>query len=107
MPNIDKEREVKNSKSGERKNTLSAREKIAETLGAAKELTLDVAKLTLYGTGELMVENYMGIREYTEEIISLTAKPKNIRIFGKELEIKAMSREIIYVSGFIKKIEYV
>lgn len=89
------------------KKTPTVRERIADTFEVSKELTLNVAKITFFGTRELTVENYLGIIEYTDSSISLSAKPMPIKISGSELEIKTMSREILYVSGFIQKIEYI
>lgn len=84
----------------------SVREKVAESFEGSKELVLDVAKITLFGTKELTVENYLGVTEYEEKTILLQAKPYAIRISGDLLEIKTMSREIIYISGNIRKFEY-
>ena len=84
----------------------TVREKVAEGFESSKELVLDVAKITLFGTKEMTVENYLGVTEYEEKTILLQAKPYAIRISGDFLEIKTMSREIIYISGNIRKFEY-
>ena len=89
------------------KRPPTIRERIADGIGVSKELTLDVAKITMFGAREASVENYIGISEYSDTLIALTAKPNSIRISGANLEIKTMSREIIYLTGKIEKIEYV
>ncbi len=96
---------MRRHKEKENKRT-SLREKVAEGFDGSKELVLDVAKITLFGTKEMTVENYLGVTEYEEKTILLQAKPYAIRISGDLLEIKTMSREIIYISGNIRKFEY-
>ena len=84
----------------------TVREVVADSFEGSKELMLDVAKITLFGTREMTVENYLGVIEYEEDHVLLLAKPEPIRISGKLLEIKTMSREIIYICGDIRKFEY-
>ncbi len=91
----------------EQGNTPTVRERFADSIGVSKELTLNVAKITLFGMREITVENYTGVIEYTDDLISLSANPKPIRITGTKLEIKTMSKEIIYATGEIRSIEYI
>lgn len=85
---------------------LTVRERIADSFEVSKELTLDVVKVTFIGTRELTVENYIGIIEYTDKIIHLTAKPAPFKICGDFLEIKTMTKEMLFVTGVIHKIYF-
>lgn len=102
-----KVRKSRRQKERDKKRPPTIRERIADGIEVSKELTLDVAKVTMFGAREVSVENYIGILEYSDTLIALTAKPNSIRIVGANLEIKTMSREIIYLTGKIEKIEYV
>ena len=89
-----------------RRPALTVREHIADSFEVSKEITLDVVKVTLIGAREMTVENYIGIIEYTDKTIHLSAKPAPLRITGDFLEIKTMTKEILYVSGIIHKIGF-
>ena len=93
--------------SPEQNNSPTVRERFADSVGVSKELTLNVAKITLFGMREITVENYIGVIEYTDDLISLSANPKSVRITGARLEIKTMSKEIIYATGEIRSVEYI
>lgn len=99
-------RRHKEKENKRKRKRQTVRERFADGFEGSLELVLDVAKITLFGTKELTVENYLGVTEYEEKTILLQAKPYAIRISGDLLEIKTMSREIIYISGNIRKFEY-
>ena len=100
-------RSERRERAGARERKPTVREKLADSIEVSKELTLDATKVTMFGTREITVENYSGVIEYTDSLIALSAKPRTIRISGANLEIKTMSREIIYATGAVHKIEYV
>ena len=85
---------------------LTFRERIADNFEVAKEITLDVVKITLIGSREITVENYIGVIEYTDKIVHLSAKPAPVKISGDFLELKTMTKEILFVSGIIHKISF-
>ncbi len=86
------------------KNTL--REKMAESLDASKEVILDSAKLTFVGNRELVVENYKSISEYNDNKIIIEANPLPINVSGEGLTIKGLARELLYITGKIKALEF-
>ena len=97
--------------SGRKKNAkerpaLKLRERIADNFEVAKEITLDVVKITLIGAREITVENYIGVIEYTDKIVHLSAKPAPVKICGDFLELKTMTKEILFVSGIIHKVSF-
>lgn len=80
------------------------RQHIADSFEVSKELTLDVVKVTLIGQRELTIENYTGVIEYTDKVVYLLANPAPLIIAGDSLEIKAMSKELLCVTGTINRI---
>ena len=84
----------------------SFRQKVAESFDASKEIILDVLKVELLGSSEAVVENYKGIVEYTPKRIVLEANPRQFRICGNNLEIKCVTREMLFVSGVIDTIGF-
>ena len=84
----------------------TVRERIADNFEVSKELTLDVVKVTLIGSREITIENYIGVIEYTDKIIRLSAKPMPLKITGDFLEIKTMTKEMVYALGVIHNVSF-
>ncbi len=82
------------------------KDKVAESLGASKEVILDLPRLVFIGNRELTVENYKSIGEYSENLIILDSKPFKLKIVGSELEIKSIASELIYICGRIFAVEF-
>ena len=84
----------------------SLRERFADSVEVSKEITLDVAKITMIGSREISIENYSGILEYSENSVLIKAKPSPIKVCGSFLEIAVMTKELLYITGSIKKISF-
>ena len=86
---------------------VSIRQQIAESFEASKEMILDVPRLVFIGNGEVAVENYRSIGEYTRTTVVLEAKRYSLRFTGKDLELKSITREMLLIIGDIKGLEFV
>lgn len=84
----------------------TVRERVADNLDVSKEILLNSAKIVLIGSREVTIENYNGIVEYTDTSVVLDANPCRIRIGGTSLEVRTISREILYITGSIAKLEF-
>lgn len=92
-------------KPNEHKSSIRAR--IADAIDISKDVILDTFLLRTTGTQELIIENYKGILEYSNESILIKATPSNIKICGSELEIKTITDEMLFVYGDISNILFV
>ena len=63
--------------------------------------------LTLQGSRELLVENYQGILQFDQNLLSLKSKKEQLLIYGDELSIHYYTKEELKVSGIIRKVEVV
>nr|QGT51278.1 hypothetical protein Firmicute1046_3540 [uncultured Firmicutes bacterium] len=86
--------------------TPSLREKMANALDMSKEVLLDTVRVVAIGNRELTLENYRNIMEYTTNCIRVSTNPHIIKIIGKNLEIKTITQEMLYITGYIKSFEY-
>lgn len=84
----------------------TAREKIADSIDISKEILLNTSKIVAIGNREITVENYRGILEYTSESIRLVTNPYIIKIGGRCLEIKTMTRDFLYITGTINSVAF-
>ena len=82
------------------------KEKAAEMSGVPKDVAMGLPILTITGTNDLCVENYRGMTEYTDQIISLQSKSGQIKITGKKLEVIYYTNDEMKIHGHIRTIEY-
>lgn len=98
-----KQPEIK-SKEASRKNI---REKFTEILELPKEIVLNMPKLTMLGTGDLIIENYKGIVEYDEGFIRVNTASGLIKVSGTGIIIKEITIESILIYGDISSLEFI
>lgn len=84
----------------------SLREKMANALDMSKEVLLDTVRVVAIGSKELTLENYRNIMEYTTSCIRVNTNPHIIKIVGRNLEIKTITQEMLYITGYIKSFEF-
>ena len=80
--------------------------KSLQTLLIFQNVMLGVPLVTMVGDRELTIENYVGIIEYGEDIIRIKCKAVNVSITGKNLELKTMTDEFLYITGRFKCFSY-
>ena len=84
----------------------SVKENMVETLELPKDLMYGASIVTITGRREVLIENYKGILEYTEEYIKIQTKNAKLTAYGKRLNIEYYTNEDMKVVGFIKSIEF-
>lgn len=82
-------------------------EKGMELLDLPKEVTLDIAYITMTGNLGITVENYRGIISYDDKSIKINTKESILKIEGEEMVLSLITEEILSVSGNIKKVEFI
>lgn len=80
--------------------------KINEILEIPAEVYGKEQKLTVVGFNKILVENYKGILEYSENYIKLSTYMGAINISGFNLELKQMTEDDIMISGILDLIEF-
>lgn len=88
------------------KKLKSVKENMVESLELPKDLMYGASIVTITGRREVLIENYKGILEYTEDYIKIQAKNVKLTVYGKQLSIEYYTSEDMKVIGFIKSIEY-
>lgn len=81
------------------------REEIADRLelpaGAA-----GLTKLTVMGSSRALIEDHRGLAGYTSQRIDVNAGRKRLTIHGEGLQLAAMDREALLVTGRILSVEF-
>ncbi len=83
----------------EKKTT--ARERLADALDISKEVVLNAVLISCIGDRELTLENYKSIMEYTDTCIRVKANPYPVKITGTGLELRNITRDLLYITGRI------
>jgi sporulation protein YqfC len=94
----------KNKRNKEQKSGLKM--KVTEALELPKEIVLNMPKLTMLGSGDLIIENYKGVIEYSEEKVRINTASGIIKISGSNLIIKEITAEDIIIKGIISSLEF-
>jgi len=84
-------------------DTPTIREKFADAVGISKEILLDTVLVSCIGSHELTLENYKSILAYSDTVIRIKANPRTVEITGKNLEIRSITREMLYITGRIDR----
>lgn len=93
-------------KKSEKTEKPTIRERVADGLDISKEIILDVPKIVFIGNREAVVENYKAISEYTDQKIVMESKPSGLTVSGVNLEIRSITREMLFITGKIQKMEF-
>ena len=69
-------------------------------------MILGASVITILGTGEISIENYRGLIEYTDTLIRVQTKNKQIRLKGKCLKIEYYTNDEMKITGCICSVEF-
>ncbi|MDI3538093.1 MAG: hypothetical protein PWQ41_122 [Bacillota bacterium] len=80
--------------------------RLAELLEIPPDIVLDLARLTLVGNLQLVLENHRGIVEYSSNRVRLALAQGELTISGSDLVLVSLSADEIVVEGHIGKVEF-
>lgn len=82
------------------------KERFVTAANMPKDVVLGASVITILGTGEICIENYRGIIEYTDGLIRVQTKSKQIRLTGKNLTIEYYTNDEMKITGCICSLEF-
>ena len=89
-----------------KQNQKSAKELLADSLKLPRDIVLGASIVTAIGSGQVLIENYRGILEYTSQSIILQGKSCRIAVAGEQLKISYYTNEDMKIEGKISEIRY-
>lgn len=93
-----------------RSKLSQVKENVKSNLVESLELPMDIMYgaviITAMGRNQVLVENYKGIIEYTQEKIRLQTKTCQVTIQGKRLMVEYYTNEEMKITGYIQGIIY-
>ncbi len=87
-------------------NHEQIKEKIVTAANMPKDVVLGASVVTMLGDFEVCIENYRGILEYTDTLIRVQTKGKQIRLCGKRLQMEYYTNDEMKITGKICSIEF-
>ncbi len=96
----------KRNASAEQLDSPTLRQRVADTVDISKEVLLDTVLISSIGNRELSLENYKSILAYSDTCIRVKANPRAVEITGAKLEIRSITREMLYIVGRIDRIGF-
>ncbi|MEA4896348.1 MAG: YabP/YqfC family sporulation protein [Oscillospiraceae bacterium] len=78
---------------------------VTEFFDLPAELVPGVPKLTLSGGSEVLIENHMGLKSYSRDLIEVQGRSMLMQIRGEDLELAAMTKTELVISGIIVAVE--
>jgi len=82
------------------------KEKMATALSLPKEIALDMPVITTTGRGELSIENYKSLLEFTETKIRIRTRAGVVIVEGERLTLKQITAENLLITGRVAGVSY-
>jgi len=81
-------------------------DKAAEILGLPQGTFKNFPSIQIRGNREIIIDGCTGLLSYAEDNILIETKYCRIRIAGRNLTLKNLSKNILAVRGFIQNVEF-
>ena len=85
---------------------MRLKEKVTGLLALPKEIALNLPLVILTGRDEVNIENYKGIKEYTDTSVAVNTSAGLLLVEGKKLHLRQITVENIVVTGIIDSFRY-
>lgn len=81
--------------------------KLAGTLlDLPQDVIFDLPRITLIGNMQLYIENHRGVLHFSSELLRLRLSKGTLEIIGKNLVIRAILTEEVFIEGIVDEIKY-
>lgn len=77
----------------------------ASWLDMPQDVVFELPRITLIGDRQLYIENHRGVINFTNEVLRLSLSKGELEVRGKELIIRTIWTDEVFVEGIILGIE--
>jgi sporulation protein YqfC len=78
----------------------------ASVLDLPKDVVFDLPRITMIGNLQMYIENHRGVLHFTSEMLRLQLSKGQLEIKGKQLVIRAILPEEVFIEGVIEDVQY-
>ena len=75
-------------------------------LDLPQDVVFDLPRVTMIGNMQLYVENHRGVLHFSETYLKLALTQGSMEIRGKQLSIRAILTEEVFIEGLIDEVKY-
>jgi sporulation protein YqfC len=79
----------------------------AKMLDLPPDVVTDVPRMTMIGNMQLYVENHRGVIHFSDEQLKLALTKGQLEVTGKQLVIRAILSEEVFIEGIIQDVRYI
>ncbi|MFC5450244.1 sporulation protein YqfC [Paenibacillus aestuarii] len=79
----------------------------AKILDLPQDVVQDLPRITMIGNVQLYVENHKGVLHFSSEHLKLELTKGKLDVFGKQLVIRAILSEEVFIEGIIDDVKYI
>ena len=81
-------------------------DRVADILGLPQGTFKNFPSIQIRGNREIIIDGCTGLLSYADDNILIETKYCRIKISGRDLTLKNLTRNILAVRGFIKSVEF-
>ncbi|MCZ8511174.1 sporulation protein YqfC [Paenibacillus filicis] len=79
----------------------------AKLLDLPQDVVMDLPRMTLIGNMQLYIENHRGVLHFSSDELKLALSKGRLEVYGKQLVIRAILSEEVFIEGTIHDIKYI
>lgn len=79
----------------------------AKLLDLPQDVVMDLPRMTLIGNMQLYIENHRGVLHFSSDELKLALSKGRLEVYGKQLVIRAIFSEEVFIEGTIQDIKYI
>jgi sporulation protein YqfC len=79
----------------------------AKLLDLPQDVTTDLPRFTMIGNVQLYIENHRGVLHFSSELLRLALSKGRLEVHGKQLVIRAILSEEVFIEGIIDELKYI
>lgn len=96
---------MKNNKAPKLINNIKKR--LIENVEIPNEIVLNLPLITIVGKNKIVIENFKNIVLYSTDIIKINTSSGIFKINGKNLYLKTLNKNKIFIKGIINSTEFI
>ena len=90
-----------------RKRLERMKSTVTDIFELPREIMMNLPKITMVGSNQMLVENHKGVIEYTPQRIRVNSSIGVIRVQGKDMNLENIAADDIMITGEVKMIEFI
>lgn len=79
----------------------------AKLLDLPQDVVLDLPRFTMIGNRQLYIENHRGVLHFASDTLRLALSQGSMEIHGRELVLRTILPEEVFIEGIISDIRYI